>query len=150
MACNRRPPNGAPSPQAKRRKKDNVQPERLRSQPNLAHDSNRASWQVPIEPLVAPRPVPPFEDSLPSFTSHQATHPSAGNQDCNSSLTSGSTSRLESERRLSVLTPTTPTGHGDGDLAGSFDSIVQLEQQSPGNADFALRGIDYNSCKSSQ
>ena len=149
MTCNRRPLDGAPSPQAKRQKRDNFQPERLKSQSNLTHDSDRASWRVPIEPLVAPRPVSPVRNSLASFTGHQTAHPSPGNQDCNSSLPSGSTSRLESRRALSVLTPTTPTGSGNGDLAVSF-GIIQLEQQSPGNADFALRGIDYNSRKSGQ
>jgi hypothetical protein len=148
MACNRHGIRRTPSPRSRRRKKHTAQPASLRAQPNLAQDYFAASWRVPIQPLAPPSYEPAVEESLLSFPSHQSNRPSAAFQDRASSRTSGTTSRLASGRGLSIHTPTTPTGSGDGDFRELFGNTVQVGQQSPSSADLTLRGIDDNSRKS--
>jgi hypothetical protein len=147
MARNRRHIRRTPSSRSRSRSNHSVQPASLASRRNQP----QGYFHVPPRPPIQPFPSPPHDDagrSLSSFPSHQPTHPSAGYSDRASSLSSGITSQLASGRGLSVYTPSTPTGSGDGDVGDPSDNPGPVEQQSPSNTEFTLRGIIGSDCKS--
>src|SRR5271156_5572759 len=146
MACNRRRIRRTPS-RSRSRSNHSIQPASLASRRNQP----QGYFHAPPHPPIQPFPSPPHDDavrSLSSFPSHRPIHPSAGHSDRASSLSPGTTSQLASGRGLSVYTPSTPTGSGDGDVGDPSGNPVPAEQQSPTSTEFTLRGIVGTDCKS--
>ena len=146
MACNRRRIRRTPS-RSRSRSNHSIQPASLASRRNQP----QSCFHAPPRPPIQPFPSPPHGDavrSLSNFPSYRPTYPSAGYSGHASSVSPGTTSQLASGRCLSVFTPSTPTGSGDGDVGDPSGNPVSAEQQSPTNTEFTLRGIAGTDCKS--